>query len=330
MPRDTLDARRRRIWVLLSTHKRIAEKIASELKLSPKEAEPLEKGSIRPDYWKDYPHHYGKERHIRQHIVEARRLFLNDEKLESLFNLGLAFHYIQDRWVTVPGSSMNHGWWEDQIDDAPFVDDIVEMVKDFDLTHLYRGPQSVHARDDEKLYLQINEQLLEFQRLCRSNFEGRDGWFAESATLNIATLERPTLGTPIFDLNFAYRVSVMVAISVYGPKTSSTLQQKLERTKNEFEVKLKNAEEALAAKLVELDNRRTELKQKRDLVNRLKGLVCNFNIWINRRRYEKRSHLLQVQEAYYREVERESGRFANWYDVAIPELDIEQVERLLI
>jgi len=40
--------------LLFSTHKRIAKMIASELNLSPKKADRLRKGSIRPDYWRDY------------------------------------------------------------------------------------------------------------------------------------------------------------------------------------------------------------------------------------------------------------------------------------
>ena len=324
-----MDTRIGETLVLLSTHKKIAKRIASELRLSSKEADYLEKGSITPDYWKDFPHHYGKESQIREYVLKARRFFLDDEKFESLFSLGLAFHYLQDCWVTVSGSSMNHGWWEDQIDDAPFVNDIAEMLKEFDLTRSYHGLPVMAARQDEERYLQINDHLLDFEQLCRSNFEGYDGQFAKDLTLDVATLERPKLGTPIFDLNFAYRVSLVVALSVYGSRTSLALQEKLEQTKKEFEVKLKEAEEVLVRKLVELYNRKAELEQKGGFFNWLKRLTCNLSIWFNRRRYEKRSHLLEVRRAYHRKVEWESSAFRSWYNITIPELNIEQVKKLL-
>lgn len=316
-----------------STHTRIARKIASGLKLDYKETDYLVKGSIRPDYWKDYPHHYGKKRQIRKRIVEARRLFINDQKLESIFSLGIALHYIQDSWVTVPGSDIRHDWWEGRIDEAPFVGDMLEMTNELGLTHLYdsrRARPTVDARNAKREYLQIANELLEFHQLCQSSFEGHDGTFAETTTLNIATLKHPKLGTPLFDLNFAYRVSSLVALSVFGSKTDSTLMEKLEQIRKEFEAKLKDAEEALARKLVELNYRSTELKQERGFINGLKSLICNLKIWINRRRYEKRSHLLKVQRTYYRKAKRESNAFRNWYKVTIPELDIEQVERLLV
>ena len=316
--------------MLWETHKRIAQGLAGELKLSSRETSQLEKGSIQLDYWKDYPHHYGKERQIRKNVIEAKDLFLNSEKFESLFRFGIALHYIQDSWVTVPGSSKKHYLCEDDIDRAPLVDDITDMVREFDLAHVYPDLSSVNAQEDKMRYLQINECLGEFHQLCQRGFENNNGRFVEDKTLHIATLGNPRLGAPIFDLNFAYRASLMVALSVYGPKTSSALKETLEEMKNAFEVKLKDAEEALAKKLIELNNKRIELKQKGGFVNWLKKLICDFNIWINRRRYERRSHLLEIQRAYYRWVERESDAFRNWYNVTIPRLDMEQVKRLLL
>ena len=318
--------------MLWSTHRRIAEKIAKELKLSFKETDNLQKGSITPDYWKDYPHHYGKERQIRKRIVEARRLFLEDQKLESLFALGVALHYIQDRWVTIPGSDERHDWWEKQIDEAPFVGDLVETVNELGLTRLYdsgRLRPTVDARNAKKDYLGIANQLQEFHQLCRSSFEEHDGVFVEAATLNIATLRRPEVGTPVFDLNFAYRTSLLVALSLFESKTNPAISEKLELIRDEFRVKLKDAEESLARKLLELNYMNTELQRKHGLINRFKRLICNLKIWFNRRRYEKRSHLLKVQKIYYRKAKQESSTYSNWYKIIIPELDIEQVERLL-
>lgn len=315
--------------MLLRTHKRIAIRIAEELRLTPREALRLEKGCIRPDYWKNYPHHYGKERQIREHIFRARRLFLENDKLDSLFWIGVALHYVQDRWVTVPSSSLNHGWWEDQIDEAPFVDDIVEMLKAFALTKFYQPTQATQAREDSQRYLEINQRLLEFHRLYQRNFEDCDGKFMESITFEMAMLEHPTFGAPIFDFNFAFRVSQDIALSVYQPSTSLKLQEQLEQMRKDFEIRLQDAEKALAEKLIELNAKMTELEQKHGFINWLRKLVCHLNIRVNSSHYEKRSHLLRVQETYYQEAENECNAFRTWYNVSIPNLDIEKTERLI-
>lgn len=313
--------------MLWSTHERIAGKIAEELKLNYKETDCLKKGSIRPDYWKDYPHHYGKERQIRKHIVEARRLFVNDQKLEAIFSLGVALHYIQDRLVTVPGSDERHVFWEHRIDESPFVRDMQEMIADERIPVDAR--MFAQVRNVKKEYVEMTNRLLEFSQLCQNNFKGHDGVFAEATTLNLATVARPGIGTPIFDLNFAYRISLLVALSVSTSKTNSIISEKLEQIRKEFELELKDAEEDLARKLVELKYMSTELQRRRGFIVRLKRLICSLKIWVNRRRYEKGSHLISVQTAYYRKAKLESKPFSNWYKVTIPELDIEQVERLL-
>jgi hypothetical protein len=285
------------------------------------------KGSIRPDYWQNFPHHHGKEHQIRKRIVEARRFFINNQKLEAIFSLGIALHYIQDRWVTVPGSDERHVFWEHRIDEAPFVKDMQEMISDERIPVDAR--MFTQVRNVKKEYVQMTDRLLEFHQLCQNNFKGHDGVFAEVTTLNLATMGRPSLGTPIFDLNFAYRVSLLVALSVFGSKTHSAISEKLEEIRKLFEIRLRDAEEDLARKLVELDYMITELQRERRFLNRFKSLTCKLRIWINRRRYEKRSHLLKVQRDCHFLTKRESSKFRSWYKVPIPELNIEKVERLI-
>jgi hypothetical protein len=315
--------------MLLRTHKRIARRIAEELKLTPTEALRLEKGCIRPDYWKNYPHHYGKKKQISKHILDARRLFLENDKLDSLFWLGVALHYVQDHWVTVPSSSFDHGWWEDQIEEAPFVDDNFELLKEFDLAKFYPPAQTIQARVAQQRYIETNQRLLEFRKLCLSNFEDCTGRLVESATLNVAMIKHPMFGAPIFDFNFASKVSLLIALSVYQSTTSSRLQKELMQMRKEFEIRLQEAEKALAKKLVELNTKRTELEQNRGFINWVRKLACSLNIRVNHGRYENRSHLLTVREAYYKEAEWKSNAFRNWYVAFIPKLDIEKIDRLI-
>ena len=84
--------------MLRSTHKTIAEKIASELKLSEKGTQLFTSGSLGPDSHGDFPHQIGKYKKILHRIDTARTLFLmNDDECYGM--IGNALHYIQDKWT---------------------------------------------------------------------------------------------------------------------------------------------------------------------------------------------------------------------------------------
>ena len=318
--------------MLWGTHKRIARSVARELNLNPRETECLEKGCIRPDYWKDYPHHYGKEHQIEKWIIEARRLFLQGQRLDSIFALGVALHYVQDRWVTLPGSDMAHSWWENQIDEAQFFVDISRLVNERKLTQTFDGSpiNPVEVQNAREVYNEIAEEMSSFRQLCNHHFQGYDGDSVKNATIGISLVRRPSLGTPTFDLNFACRASLLVALSVFASETSKALGKSLRELRSEFEVKLEQAEKDLAQKLIELDLRITLLKKEHGILNALKRLICNFKIFVNRRSYEKGSHLKKVQNAYYYTAETLARAHRSWYLAPIPELDIEKVRRLLL
>jgi len=116
--------------LLEETHRKIAQKIAKELNLREREASLLETGSVNPDSWANFPHHHGKEAEIVRHILDARRLFLHGDD-ECYFRLGIALHYIQDRWTLRPRLKDKHTKWEVKIERAPILDDsqLAEFIK---------------------------------------------------------------------------------------------------------------------------------------------------------------------------------------------------------
>ena len=116
--------------MLEETHRKIAQKIAKELNLREREASLLETGSVNPDSWANFPHHHGKEAEIVRHILDARRLFLHGDD-ECYFRLGIALHYIQDRWTLRPRLRDKHTEWEVKIERAPILDDsqLAEFIK---------------------------------------------------------------------------------------------------------------------------------------------------------------------------------------------------------
>jgi len=116
--------------MLEATHRRIAREIAKTLGLSDREANLLETGSVGPDSWADFPHHKGKEREIAKSILEARRLYIQDDD-ECFACLGNALHYIADKWTLRPRLGDKHTRYEHQINSLPILDDkqLEEAIK---------------------------------------------------------------------------------------------------------------------------------------------------------------------------------------------------------
>lgn len=117
--------------MLWKTHIRLANEILYELGVSKSsvEAERFRKGSVAPDKWGDYPHHYGKEGEIRRYLLEARRAYLKGDMPSALFSLGVAFHGVQDSYTSLTSRSQKHTSWEEQIEEAQLVSDLANLVE---------------------------------------------------------------------------------------------------------------------------------------------------------------------------------------------------------
>jgi len=101
--------------MLEKTHVRIAEAVATRLKLGKEEAELLKSGSTRPDYFEKFPHHKEKDVQTLKRIFDARAMFLKDDD-EAFVKLGEALHYIADQWTLRPRTRDKHTKWEGQIE----------------------------------------------------------------------------------------------------------------------------------------------------------------------------------------------------------------------
>jgi hypothetical protein len=108
--------------MLIETHRRIARAIAKTLNLTEREAKLLEAGSVAPDQWENFPHHSEKETSIARRILEARRRFIHGDD-ECYHDLGVALHYIEDKWTTRLRPMDKHTQWEASINEQFIIDD---------------------------------------------------------------------------------------------------------------------------------------------------------------------------------------------------------------
>jgi len=193
-----------------NTHIRLANQIVSKTGISiySEEAKYLRGGSIAPDQWKNYPHHYGKEGSIRNQIIKSRKCWLRGEKEDCCFRLGVAFHYLADKWTLMRGSDKRHASWERSIDDSTFVDETNWVVQRSGLSNL-----------EKEQYYSLLEKL-------------EDEPLGKDETLQLACLNRPShWSDPSIDLNMAYRVCLRTAQSVFSSTTPPIeVQEKMENT----------------------------------------------------------------------------------------------------
>ena len=313
--------------MLWKTHIRIAYKILSTLGLpnSTSEANQLREGSIAPDKWKDYPHHHGKSKSIKTHLLEARKFFLSGDLSNAYFHLGVGLHYIQDSYTSLSPFHEDQIRWERDIQQENFVENLEDLVNS--------TFQDAHYGIEK--YVNIIKKLV-------SEIKGKE------QTLQIATLPDQTEqaywgasleGSPNVDLNFAYRVSLLVSKSVLGSKTNHELQEKLENVLKSYQNKLKKSEILFVEEIVELVNKKSELekRQRRKGIFRIINGAIWFRIWLCKSRlkskfrdYENQRHLERVADEYISRIKEAVSTYREWYNIFIPQIELNVVESELL
>ena len=197
--------------MLGSTHVRIAETICKNLGIVEKrEVGLLVGGSTSPDSWMDFPHHHGKEKEIADNLLQARRLYLESDD-ECFHRLGVALHYIADKWTLRPRMSDKHTEWERKIDTMPIIDD--SKLKE--------------AISESAIPTKVVEELLQFVDFVKAGPCELSGFaFAKNLTdyanhlrpgeftTTDDKIENKVWSMPLFDLNFAYRICLEVSKAV--------------------------------------------------------------------------------------------------------------------
>jgi len=181
-----------------STHLRLASLVAEGLGLPPGGVETalLRDGSIKPDEWRDFPHHHGVTYKIQRWILTSRRYRISGDMNRHFYCLGIALHYIADQWTMFSGSEKEHDAWEAKIDRCTLksLGEVLEPIRKS------LPPDIQEGYDHLILILSATPQ-------------------GKLQTLAYAALSRPKAGrltysSPELDFNIAYAVSSQIARSV--------------------------------------------------------------------------------------------------------------------
>ena len=197
--------------MLGTTHQRIAQNICNELGITDKrKIGLLLGGSTHPDKWMNFPHHFGKDKEIYLSIRQARDLFLQEDD-ESYHFLGIALHYIADRWTLRPRLSDKHTEWEKEIENNSIVEDskLKQAISDASLP-----TKTVEALVNFMIELSKGPAILEGQeapyamKVFQFSTQNRPSFVSPISN------EMTTWSTPMIDLNFAYRICLVVSKAV--------------------------------------------------------------------------------------------------------------------
>lgn len=101
------------VSMLEETHRYLAVKLVAALDIENRFWDSLIDGSVVPDFQENFPH-IGKEDAIMRLLHSSRRDFLAEDQ-ECYYLLGLAFHYIQDKWTLRPRTGDEYTQWEKRI-----------------------------------------------------------------------------------------------------------------------------------------------------------------------------------------------------------------------
>jgi len=282
------------------------------------EASRCREGGITPDKWRDFPHHHGKSGSIKKHVMKARGFVLNDEMVEACFHLGVALHYVQDSYVSLSTRSEHHSRWEEQMDEAYFVDDLLRLVE-----------KAFANRPDRK------EEYMKLADSLSGKIEGKD------ATLQLATMPGPGLsywghrqwGKPYVDVNFALKASYLISKSILAPKNCPKLQEKLQHTYKEYEKKLSGVETDFSGEITESLKKRDELEKgtrKKGFFQNVKRWFLTFQLKRKLNKYKEQKHLKKVLKRYVGTTKALTAPHRNWYDFNIPEINLSLVKKELL
>ncbi|MDH5694820.1 MAG: hypothetical protein OEZ47_17110 [Gammaproteobacteria bacterium] len=285
----------------------------------------MREGIIAPDKWKDFPHHHGKEKERKKHIMKARGFFLKYDLSMACFHLGVALHYVQDSYVSLSTRSRHHTRWEEQMDEAHFTDNLHNLAE-----------KAFYNRPDRR------DGYLELADILSNKIEGKE------ATLEIAAMPGPGLsswfyrawGKPYVDVNFALKASWLIAKSVFSPRSCPKLQEELKHIHQEYERKLGETEQAYASSIVKSIKKRNELenrKRKNGFLQTIKnGFLTasskrhGFDAKRKLRKYRQKKHLKSVLKRYEKTIEDVVAPHRYWYHYDVPKVDLDSVERELL
>ncbi len=259
-------------------------------------------GVISPDNEDEKNHYIGREQTAVDYLIRAREKRLKYDTAGCFFQLGVAFHYIQDLWTGIGPDYDDHRLYLDLINRCDILD-IHESL--------------------ERFYPVKRQRILDQYR----SLEKRLGKPVESVEemKDLVLMRRPYENSAFLDLNLSFRVCHRVAEMVLKTMFNVSLQESLDLLHKEYIEKIKNREMEEIKSIEKLEAKVEELALDDSTVNRLNKWNLEKKLDSARKSYEAKKHLDLLVQEFNTKVNQLCKTHEKWYNIDKPELNLNKI-----
>ena len=259
-------------------------------------------GVISPDNEDEKNHYSGREQTAVDYLIRAREKRLKYDTAGCFFQLGVAFHYIQDMWTGIGPDYDDHRLYLDLINRCNILD-IHESL--------------------ERYYPVKRQRVLDQFRSLEKRLDKPVESVEEMKELVL--MRRPYENSAFLDLNLSFRVCYRVAEMVLKTMFNVSLQESLDLLQNEYVEKIKDREMEEIKSIEELEVKVEELGLDDSTVNRLNRWNLEKKLDSVRKSFEARKHLELLVQEFNSKVNQLCKPHEKWYNIDKPALNLDKI-----
>lgn len=259
-------------------------------------------GVISPDNEDEKNHYSGREQTAVDYLIRAREKRLKYDTAGCFFQLGVAFHYIQDMWTGIGPDYDDHRLYLDLINRCSILD-IHESL--------------------ERYYPVKRQRVLDQFRSLEKRLDKPVESVEEMKELVL--MRRPYENSAFLDLNLSFRVCYRVAEMVLKTMFNVSLQESLDLLQNEYVEKIKDREMEEIKSIEELEVKVEELGLDDSTVNRLNRWNLEKKLDSARKSFEARKHLELLVQEFNSKVNQLCKPHEKWYNIDKPALNLDKI-----
>ncbi|MFC1802850.1 zinc dependent phospholipase C family protein [Thermoproteota archaeon] len=290
------------------SHYAIAEQIFMDLvnPMFPLHKKELRDGSVYPNTLDlGFPHHHSRDKEIKEFIQQARILRIEDNPEKCIFYLGIALHYIQDRWTSLPESHEKHDLYETLIEQC----------------NIYPW-----GSDLSKYYPILSEGIFE-------EFENYFNFFDKppeaEKVIQMVLQSKPSESNAFLDLNLAYRISYIVTEIVLQPIKNPTLENLIKELHARYQMEIYSRDKEARRELEPKRQKYISLQKEKGIFVFIPRFFSKLKFERASNSYDKQEHLKDLFKQYQEEFNELALPYSYWYLVGhTPEFSVKEEEQL--
>ena len=285
-------------------HTRTAEKVLKVFGAMhfDKYEQDLINGVISPDNEDEKNHYIGREQTVIDYLLRARKKRLSYDTPSCFFNLGVAFHYIQDMWTGLGPDYEDHRLYLDLINRCEILE--------------------VHESLERYFPVRRKRVLDQFRALEKLLGKPVD---SETELKEIVNMRRPYESSAFLDLNLSFRVCYRVAEMVLKTMYNVGLQESLELVQKEYVKKIKVRDLEAQKMLDQMEMKIGELSLEESTVNRINKWNLEKKLESARHEYEMKKHLDQTLKNFNVKILELCKPYESWYNIDKPGINPEKI-----